>query len=776
MPVFQFNLPDTTNLGLVEANPAAAQVQQADQALDIVPEARIAVGQVDNLAARQTQGLLDTFAKVSDHLLAPKIKEATQKAYDDGLFSAAQGVAREELEAESPAWLNIFGESASVQGHNAFTALASVERGTSVVLDRMEQYAELDPDTARKQINADILAEVGDVNANPLLKSKVTEALIPLYKSYTKAASQVIQRKTVVAKTNAIVETANSLYRLNQASKKDSTISQTDVADKEVALFSLLTKSPDQTYDSHLATLSNVSEALATSGNTYALNRIVNSDLFKELPEQVRSKISVDQNKANSVGVGQWFNKGGSLAMWAIKQRAMDNPTYKPESLVAEVENLIKSAESETGIPAMEFGGAQYMVDVLQGNSAAIHAKEAERRQAIQDSIKEQNVNAQSMAAQRYIWSSVESGKHPNFTSGTGVTREMVSSAWDFKTRSLVETGQYDQLANLALTASQYSATPIESIQVVASAGARVTDPSSPLLVQSQALFTQFERMDSAVGAGSLVSTYFTPSEIAFYRNYRGELKTTGQPVVALQAAKRVMSSAGLDDKKIKKVTVALEGLQEYANLNEFSKNSLKLYVSRFADSLNSTEVGTTSSRQLSNILNGHVTFSRAGGLFIQENTQTLWAKESPDVPSKELYNDALTMAIYDKSKSIAPNMRADTHNSITYEYTPDLYTWFKNYDVEVTPAFDSKTKKAYYNVFTYDKDSGKISHELLTTDEVKKYMKSPEFIKAKNVTPPKGKVVKTYMGVPIIPSKKEPKPPAKPATLPNDAQGFFSR
>jgi hypothetical protein len=172
---------------------------------------------------------LDTVLSVGQSILGQKMKQAENQAFLQGVQRTMQGEALKDIVDEQPWYSKIFGPSSTVQGAQAYTQLAQVDKYTASLYGDMPRLAKLSPDEAGKEVTARMSKFLtGDEATDTAIQMKMVEQAGPFFKAQAKANFTYQQNTMKAAVSESMISAGDSLQAAATQWATDGTSNEKD--------------------------------------------------------------------------------------------------------------------------------------------------------------------------------------------------------------------------------------------------------------------------------------------------------------------------------------------------------------------------------------------------------------------------------------------------------------------------------------------------------------------------------------------------------------------
>ncbi len=332
-------------------------------------------------------GTVEELVKLGQKFLQPKIEEAKNRKYLEGMQKAASGVALKEIEAEQEWYDRLFGEAPAVEGARAYTVAARAAKFQAEQIARLPELAELPPSQLPERFNAAIQEQMtGDPDTDALLTAELLKVGPELIKQHTKAHYLHLQGVADQSRYSAIRESLsafNAVHTSNAANLDD-----LEVAEARVA--TIMIPPPGVNAERHLEQLAKATVDSLAAGEIKPARFLYDMGMLERFTPQQRDAIRQAAMKAAPAALGK------AAAIMYEDLIDLGRTPRTPEQHAARVAELNARASGETGVP-LEWGQLIGTDALLRGGLAM--AADQERRQAKVDKALAAKVALETEAA-----------------------------------------------------------------------------------------------------------------------------------------------------------------------------------------------------------------------------------------------------------------------------------------------------------------------------------------------------------------------------------------
>lgn len=286
--------------------------------------------------------------QLGSDILAPKIKEAAQAQFMEGVQLAATGEAIGDIVADRPWYSEIFGPSSAVQGARAYTVAQKVAKFGAEMEAKMPILAQQGPEAINEQLGT-LRDQVmtGDDTADMAITAQIVDQMAPLYKRHAKEHYAYLQNKASDAQVDAWSSLgAGYQQRAAAAAKGDGMVSQEDVAADAARLLGNMNPFADQPDSSYDRNVARFLESSATGGNFHVVKLFKDNGLYDKLPPDMRASLDRTFRAAGAQTLAQ------ATPQFFMDMAMFVNDTAQDPRNIAERAAAINArASAVTGVP-----------------------------------------------------------------------------------------------------------------------------------------------------------------------------------------------------------------------------------------------------------------------------------------------------------------------------------------------------------------------------------------------------------------------------------------
>lgn len=308
-----------------------------------------------DLDTRANDATSQAILKLGSDLLQPKIKEAAERQFLQGVQEVQDGAALKDVVQNRPWWTEIFGPSAAVQGARAYTVQKQVSDFAGRIATQMPKLAQEGPE-ALTAASAEIMKSLrtGDAYADTKIMGSITEQMAPLYKQHAKEHYVYQQNKAVRSQQDSWDADAKTLQAQLAANKADPTkVTDQDVAGIKAGFLSRFTPFGDQSDDSYEKSVYQFVANAGSQGNFQAIQLLrengvlqaLGPDYQMALDSKLRTGATLALNKVNS----QYPELGNEASV------LLSDMSGDPAKIIGKLKGFNEKVAAVTGVP-QEYG------------------------------------------------------------------------------------------------------------------------------------------------------------------------------------------------------------------------------------------------------------------------------------------------------------------------------------------------------------------------------------------------------------------------------------
>lgn len=245
--------------------------------------------------------------KMGETILAPQLDAARKEQFASGVQRAATGEALEDILKDQPAWTQIFGTTAAVDGARAYTAQAKIGEFGATMEKEMPALAKLPPEALSKRA-ADHMAGMmtGDQVTDAAIQMAYVEQLQPLYKRHAKEHYKYQQNQAAAAQVSAWDQAFDAYQSRSKAYAQDPTMfTEQDMAAEKDRLIGILQPFADQSDDSYEKGILQTMQGAAAKGNFAAVKLLEDAGVMKSMPPDTQAKMQSFLSQSARTALGQ---------------------------------------------------------------------------------------------------------------------------------------------------------------------------------------------------------------------------------------------------------------------------------------------------------------------------------------------------------------------------------------------------------------------------------------------------------------------------------------
>lgn len=304
---FSLNVPGAQEAA--QAGQASAPVRGGQRGGGMAPTGNVVIPEAQDKT-------LQTLLRLGEGRLDKEVQRLQGEAYVQGAARAAEGVAMQEVLDEQPAWANVFGDSATVEGARAYSAQAAVEQWAVSVEADMPNLYKLASDEVPGVIMRGLSPMMtGDPSTDALIQQQAMKVLPGLVKQRTKGHI-AYQQETALAERRKSFQAAGAFLESGYKAKPG-TISPEDMNQRKANLFKTLTPHEGANLESWNKDVLDFVGSTAAAGSWRTIQALRDDGLLERLaPEEgarVESTIRqwADYHRANTDG--DWYVRAGLI-------------------------------------------------------------------------------------------------------------------------------------------------------------------------------------------------------------------------------------------------------------------------------------------------------------------------------------------------------------------------------------------------------------------------------------------------------------------------------
>lgn len=322
------------------ANATPVQIQAAQ-----------APGGIANAQAPDTafnSATTDALLKLGSDILAPKIKEAQQTQFMNGVQRVMQGEAVKDIVEKQPWYTEVFGPSSAVQGARAYTVAQDIAKFGADMETAMPKLAEQGPEALTGAIQNKLNSlKTGDAQADAAIMSQAVDQMAPLYKRHAKEHYLFQQNQANRAQVGTW-DTLGDGYQQRAAAAADPrhTVSPDDLAIDRQRFIGSLGAFADQTRTSYENNIEHFLASSAQRGNMHVVKMFKDEGFFSQLSPEAQARLE------------PVFRQGGARALadampgFAVDIAMLEKDyTQNPANIPKRAGEINARASAQTGVP-----------------------------------------------------------------------------------------------------------------------------------------------------------------------------------------------------------------------------------------------------------------------------------------------------------------------------------------------------------------------------------------------------------------------------------------
>lgn len=333
----------------VAQNPGADGQAVLAQAQAAPPSQTIATMQAPDTAFNSAT--TDALLKLGSDILAPKIKEAQQTQFMNGVQRVMQGEAVKDIVEKQPWYTEVFGPSSAVQGARAYTVAQDIAQFGADMETAMPKLAEQGPEALTGAIQNKLNSlKTGDPVADAAIMSQAVDQMAPLYKRHAKEHYLYQQNQANRTQVNSWGSFGDA-YQARAAAAADPrhTVSPDDLAVDRQRFIGALGPFADQTQESYERNVEHFLGAAAQKGNMHVVKMFKDEGFLNQLSPEAQARLE------------PVFRAGGARALAdAMPSFATDiamlekDYTQNPANIPKRAAEINARASEQTGVPVTD--------------------------------------------------------------------------------------------------------------------------------------------------------------------------------------------------------------------------------------------------------------------------------------------------------------------------------------------------------------------------------------------------------------------------------------
>lgn len=308
------------------------------------------------IPAVRTDNTLALLLKAADNQIRPKLEQMRTEKYFEGMQSAMQGKAIQDIASEQPWYSRVFGPADAVEGARAYYGNTRAQEAVADMEDRMPELRKMEPAAARKFFVESVNSRLtGDKAADVSILQAMTRALPSVMRRQAKEHYGYTQENAATAQSASFLSGAEGLQRRAQAMADHGFVTPEEFA-LDVNQFvkdSVPVAGQDLEYWTKARTADMV--GLAEQGKLHAINALRTPDaegvsLLSVLPVEARNKIELAVNRAEGRLKTQYsFDWADQITDLRHRSSFGLGPENTPKALMAEALAMNEKYQKKTG-------------------------------------------------------------------------------------------------------------------------------------------------------------------------------------------------------------------------------------------------------------------------------------------------------------------------------------------------------------------------------------------------------------------------------------------
>lgn len=325
-----------------------------------------------------------TFRAIMDFAsgaLAPKVKEAAQAQFIQGVQQAMTGASLEEIQRDKPWYTDIFAPSSALAGARTFTAQRAIAEWGGKMQEQMPALAKVGPEQLQSAAVGALQGFMtGDAQADGMITSAVVEQMAPLFKQHAKEHYIYVQKQASDAQVGAW-EAQGRVYQgvAASAATGKGVVTPEDHEAAKSRFLTSIAPFADQSDESFERNIASFLEGSASAGNFQVVKLFKETGLYDKIAPDKRATLD------RSLKVFGRETLNNAMPQFAVDVATLVNDmTQDPHSILPKVAALNARAAAATGvseaelIPASSLDNIIGRVMVAQEHEAAARAKAAQ--------------------------------------------------------------------------------------------------------------------------------------------------------------------------------------------------------------------------------------------------------------------------------------------------------------------------------------------------------------------------------------------------------------
>lgn len=315
--------------------------------------------------------------KLGSNLLQPKIQQAKQEQFMEGVQQAAQGEALKDIVAERPWYTEALGPSAAVVGATAYKTATTVAEWGAGMEAKMPQLAKQGPEALQAEMSAMMKSVMTGVPAaDAAITAQIVEQWAPLSKRHAKAHLEYNTDQFSREQVRNWDANAKGFNAVVGAFKSgDKTVTQADVDAYGDRLLGGLNPFANQSDESYEKNFTQFVQQAGTSGNFHLVKMLKDKGLYDKLPDDRRAALDQSLRASANAALVQVAPK------YALEFNMIARDTAQnPAGIAARFKELNDRVARETGITEAQYVNGNQIESavgsVLSAQAAGAHAQQ----------------------------------------------------------------------------------------------------------------------------------------------------------------------------------------------------------------------------------------------------------------------------------------------------------------------------------------------------------------------------------------------------------------
>lgn len=301
----------------------------------------------DLAGLEQSSKTMDALVKLGGSFLAPRIQQAAQEQFMEGVRKASTGQALKEIIDDQPWYAEIFGPSNAGNGARFYTTQTKIAEFVGETQRRMPELAQQGPEAARQYaFNALQQFMTGDAAADQIITKELTDKFQPLFAQHAKE-HYVFKQKEAYNEQQGAWAGLGDNYEAFIRSGATGTQKPEDAEAAKASLFGDLVAFPGQLPDSHEAGITEFAIAQAAKGNYHTIKALKDSGILAQIKDGSR-RASVER----AIGANASLRIGQEVPAVAMEiARNSLNYQQNPQEYLDAIERINEEASKRSGVP-----------------------------------------------------------------------------------------------------------------------------------------------------------------------------------------------------------------------------------------------------------------------------------------------------------------------------------------------------------------------------------------------------------------------------------------